>query len=379
MSPPHNDASTKVAFLIRSLNYGGAERQLVTLAVGLHRKGRQVVVLVFYSGGPLEAELREQGVPVRLIGKEGRWDVARFLRRLLRAIQDERPDILHSYLDVPNVLAALLRPTLPGVKIVWGVRASNMDLSRYDRFSRVMFHLTRRLSRIPDLIITNSRAGAEYHRARGFPRERVVVVPNGIDTDRFRPDAAARASVRAGWGVGERDLLVGVVGRLDPMKDHPTLLRAASLLCGEVPEARFVVLGDGPPEYRRALQQLTRELGIEDKVGWYPARASISQVYSALDLLCSASRFGEGFPNVVGEAMASGTPCVVTDVGDSAWVVGPTGLVASPGDARRLAASLREGARRYAGGWPNPDVRARIVNSFSVPRLVDRTEEVLWK
>lgn len=366
-----------VAFLLRSLNFGGAERQLVTLAVGLHRRGRRVAVLVFYEGGPLEAELRRAGVPVRVIGKTGRWDVGGFARRLLGAIRAEAPAVLHSYLDVPNVVAASLKPLLPGVRVVWGVRASNMDLRRYDRFSRGTFALLRSLSRVPELIIANSRAGAEYHSARGFPAERTVVIPNGIDTRRFRPDAEARARLRAAWGVEPGEAMVGIVGRLDPMKDHPTFLEAAARLARERPAVRFVCVGDGPAEYRASLERRARELGIAGRVVWARAGVDVEGVYSALDVLCSASSYGEGFPNVVGEAMACGTPCAVTDVGDSALVVGAEGRVVPPGDPVALAHAL--GALLAERRWPRAAAREWIRGRFSVERLIESTESTLWQ
>jgi len=366
-----------VAFLLRSLNFGGAERQLVTLVVGLHRRRRRVVVLVFYPGGPLEAELRSAGVPVRIIGKSGRWDVGGFTRRLLAAVRAESPAVLHAYLDVPNVVAALLKPVLPGrVRVVWGVRASNMDLRRYDRFSRATFALLRSLARVPHLIIANSRAGAEYHSARGFPAERLIVIPNGIDTARFRPNPEARERLRAEWRVTDGEVVVGVVGRLDPMKDHPTFLEAAARVAAERPEARFVCVGDGPAPYRAELQRRARALGIGERLVWAPARSSVADVYSALDVHCSASSYGEGFPNVVGEAMACGTPCVVTDVGDSALVVGDQGRVVPPGNPPALALAIV--ASLAEGGWPRVEARARICGCFSVERLIEATEEVLW-
>ena len=161
-------ASTlRIAFLIRSLGYGGAERQLVVLASALRARGHTVSVLTFYPGGELEPELRNAGVRVRSLEKRGRWDIATFLASLRRALREESPDVLHSYLVVPNIVAATIRPLFPGARVVWGERASNMDLSHYDWVSRFSSGLARRLCRVPDLLIVNSRAGFEYAVAGG--------------------------------------------------------------------------------------------------------------------------------------------------------------------------------------------------------------------
>lgn len=371
-------AGGRVAFLARSLGFGGAERQLVTLARGLHRRGRDVVVVVFYGGGELEAELRDAGVRLRVIGKRGRWDVGGFLARAVRVLREERPAVVHPYLDIPNVLAALLRPFLPPHRLVWGVRASDLELDRYDWLVRAGAAALRRLARVPDLVIVNSRVGLDHHRAAGFSTGRMRVVPNGIDTERFRPDAERRRRLRSEWRVGEDELLVGLVGRLDPMKDHPTFLRAAAELAALEPRLRFVCVGDGPAEYGSMLRSLARELGLGLRIAWHPARPDAEAIYPALDVLCSSSAFGEGFSNVIAEAMACGVPVVATEVGDARTIVGDTGLVVPPADPPALAAALRRLLADARLEERRSAARQRVVDHFSVEKLLDRTEEVLW-
>src|SRR5687768_6648178 len=140
-----------IGFLVRSLGYGGAERQLVTLAAAFHARGHRVLVMAFYPNGPLEADLRAAGVRVRSLDKRGRWDVTAFLTRLHAVIREERLEVLHGYLGVPNIVASVMRPALPRIKVVWGERASKMDLSHYDWLSRASSRLARTLSRFPDL------------------------------------------------------------------------------------------------------------------------------------------------------------------------------------------------------------------------------------
>lgn len=368
----------KITFLIRSLDYGGAERQLIALAKGLHAKGHTVLVSVFYPKGPLEKDLREAGVPVRILNKQGRWDVFGFLSRLIKLLKQEQPDVLHGYLGVPNIITVLLKPVFSQVRMVWGVRSSNMDLNRYDWLLRLAYRIECMLSRFADLIIVNSRAGLEYAATHGFPRQKMVVIPNGIDMKRFFPDPGERRRVRAEWGVREDETLIGLVGRLDPMKDHPNFLKAAALLARERDNVRFVCVGDGPAGYRQKLQEYSRELGLADRLIWAGAREDMPAVYNALDI-ASSSSFGEGFPNVVGEAMACGVPCAVTDVGDSAWIVGDAGMVVQPGDPEALAGACRDiisfpaTVRRALSS----SAKQRIEELFDSRQLVTRTERML--
>ncbi|MEO7155994.1 MAG: glycosyltransferase [Vicinamibacterales bacterium] len=366
-----------VLFLARSLGVGGAERQLVVLAKGLHARGHRVIVACFYGGGALEADLAQSGVAVVDLEKRGRWETMRFLARLVLLVRRERPNVMHGYLPVPNMLVSVLRPLARGARIVWGVRASDMDFSRYDLLERLSFRVGVPLARLAHLIIANSWAGAEYHVARGYPRSIVHVVPNGIDTSRFRPDPAARSSLRAEWLIADVEPLVGIVARLDPMKGHEVFLRAIALARRDIPNVRAVCIGDGAELHRSSLRRLATELGLDDVLRWTGAVQDTARVYNALDVLCSASVFGEGFSNAVGEALACGTPCVVTDVGDSARLVGALGRVVPAGDASALAEAIvltvREGTARQRDAR-----RQLIVDEYGVERLVDRSEALLF-
>ncbi len=365
----------KVLLINRSLAYGGIERQLTVLAAGLRQRGHDVSVVVFYPGGALEADLLRSGVSVVSLDKRGRWDVVPFLFRMLRSARSDRPDVLYSFLPVPNIIVAALLPVLRPSRVVWGVGAADVDLSLYDWLTRLSYGLEARLSRLADLIISKSVAGRDHAVAQGFPAERMVVIPNGIDIERFRPDAEARRRLRGEWGVAEQETLIGLVARLDPIKDHPTFLRAAAALFERSPGARFACVGDGPAGYRRALGEVAAELGIGERVVWVAARDDVSAVYNALDIATCAS-LSEGFPNTVGEAMACGTPCVVTDVGDSAWVVGDTGVVVPPGKPQALAQGWRAMLERLEREGPSVGAaaRARIAENFRAEDLARRTE-----
>ena len=367
----------KILFVIRSLGIGGAEGQLLNLAKGLRRRGHEPTVASLYSGGggALETDFRSAGLRVRSLGKVSRWGVARPVLNLVGLVRRDPPDVLHGYLTAGNLLALAARPFVRRAILVWGMRASDVDVPSYGSFVRATTFLERRLASRADRIIVNSAAGRRHALALGYPDSVLRVVQNGIDTDRFRPDQESRLRIRRRWGVKEEDRVVGVIGRIDPMKGHSVFLKAAALLSTPDSRFRFVCVGDGPSRETTRLRQLTAELSLEDRVRWYPAERAIEVIYNGLDLLCSTSVWGEGFPNVVAEAMACGIPCVVTDVGDSARTVSGIGSVVEPGDPQVLAAAIAAAFRAEAR--PPKIFRTRIVDTFGIERLAESTEQVL--
>ena len=375
---PAPAAPPRVVILLRSLEIGGAERQAVLLAKALHQAGWPVSVVTSYDKGELAEELRAAGVDLHLAGKKGRWDMLGFLARLTKLLRDLKPDIIHSYLDVSNLTGVLLRPFLPKVKLVWGVRASFMDLSRYGLFPRLVHEAARLASRRADLIIINSMAGRKLYAGLGYPAQRMRVIPNGVDTQRFYPQPGAGDGLRREWGVAPDEPLAGLVGRIDPMKDHGLFLEAGALALAQRPGLRLVCVGGGDPALLEGLKARARELSLEERLIWAGPRTDMHEVYNALNLLVSSSR-GEGFSNVIAEAMACGTPCAATRVGDSAYLLDHPQYMAPPGDAPALArAMLRalslEAAQAQELGRA---LRSRILEHFSLERLLERTQELL--
>ncbi len=170
--------------------------------------------------------------------------------------------------------------------------------------------------------------------------------------------------------------IVGNISRFDPIKNHKMFLKAASTVAAERPDVRFVCVGHGKESYLQELKQLSRTLGLENKVHWIQAHSDVRAIYNAIDVFCSSS-LTEGFPNVIGEAMACGRHCVVTNVGDSALVVGDTGIVVPPDNAQALSAGLLD--RLKAPETLNLRARQRILENFTVAHLGDKSEYVLYQ
>jgi glycosyltransferase involved in cell wall biosynthesis len=323
------------------------------------RGGFEVSVVHFYPG-TFEHSLREAGVKTLCVGKRHRWDLAGFFIRLVKTMRELKPDLIHGYLHESNLMALFLKPLCGFPKIVWGIRDSQTDAATWGILGKLSFRLNCLFSGWADQIIANSRAGRTYYIYCGYPTDRFDVVPNGIDTTRFQP------SSRAG-----HCSTFAMIGRLHPMKDHTTCLRALAA----VPEAKLVILGAGDAVYAAEMRSLTQSLGISERVEWQPARDDLASLYSTFDALVSTSAYGEGFSNVIGEAMACGLPVIASDVGDSAWLVNDTDWIFKPGDHAALADKMRAFIsltpdERNALGQAN---RQRIEQNFTISTMVERT------
>lgn len=370
----------KIIFLIRSLHCGGAERQLVLLAKGLREKSVDVKVFTFYSGGVFEGELQEAGIFVRDFQKKGRWDIFSFVVRLMRELWLEKPDVLHGYLPEPNLVTLLFKWIRPKTRVVWGIRATDTNFRHYHWLSSFSFNLSRFCSIFADLIIVNSKKGRAFLIAQGYSSRRMSVIQNGVDVDRFRPDRLLRSLTRAEWGVGDDEILVGLVARFDLVKDHETFLTSASLLKKSCKRLRFVCAGKGEGAYFHRMVRLVGDLGLEDSIIWAGERQDMPAVYNAIDVSCLVSSSGEGFPNAIAESMACGVPCVVTDVGDAVEIVGDVGVIVRIKDPSSLASGVESILRRLEteGDVLKEDIRNSIVRRFSKGLLVERSIKILF-
>jgi glycosyltransferase involved in cell wall biosynthesis len=369
----------RITFLVHSLEVGGAEVQLTVLACGLDRNEFEPTIVSFRDEGALLRELREAGVNVVTLGLRGRHDALGFFFRLIRAVRASRPDVVYSYLDFPNAVAAAIKPLMRRSRLIWGIRTSDMKLEGRPLSWRIFFGLERLLARTTDLIICNSWAGRSHLQQQKFGSDAITVVANGIDTERFRPNPASRKRWRAEFDFSEDDIVIGLVARLDPVKDHETFLQAAAALARELPTARFICIGGGPDKYAGDLRRIGKTLGLCNRLIWAGERDDVSDVLNALDIATLCSAYGEGFPNAVGEGMAMALPFVTTDVGDAARVVGDTGKVvpiASPNAltaAWRHLAELAPEARAKAGAA----ARTRIVTCFPRKTMIEKTSDLL--
>ncbi len=368
--------------VITGLGQGGAESVLFRLAAWPDQRVRHSVISLT-DEGVYGTRLRAAGVPVHALGMpRGRVTLAGMLalRALLRR---ERPDAVQTWMYHADLIGGVAA-RLAGIRAVaWGIRNSGEHLDRSSRSARLVLKLCARLSaRLPAAIVCAAQDAATRHRQHGYDGARMVVIPNGYDLSRYAPDAQARERVRALWGVAPDTPLVGCVARWDPLKDHANLLAA---LGGLVREGRdrglqCALVGRGMSPGNEGLAALIDAEGLRGRVLLAGPSDDVPAVMNALDLHVLSS-CAEGFPNVVAEAMACGTPCVATDVGDAAYIIGDTGRVAPAQQPAALAAAIAAALAEIAAHGREAvgaAGRQRVLAEFDLRRMVESYEAV-WR
>lgn len=347
---------------------GGAEQQAMLLAKGLRQRGwRVTMVALSGTGGYAAADLRDAGVGfVSLRMRKGLADPRGWIA-FHRWLKEEQPDVLHAHLPHATWMARWSR-----VAAYVPVVIDTLHSSHTGRMGR---HAGYWLSRwLPDCVTAVSEAAASAHRSAGMVRtDRLNVLANGIDMHAWQPDAGMRDAMRAQLGLGDAFLWLAV-GRLEAVKDYPTLLQA---LARTTKNTQLVVLGDGPK--RQELIAMAARMGLEQKVCFVGFAPGVSQWMQAADGFVLSSRY-EGLPMVVLEAGASGLPSVATDVPGTreAIVDGETGFLARAGDAQSLSNSMERmmGMTREARHAMGMRARQHVEAEFSLKTVLDRWERL---
>jgi glycosyltransferase involved in cell wall biosynthesis len=307
---------------------------------GLGPDGTRHHVVVLTPGGPFADDLVRRGVPLVDLGMRPGRDAIRGYVRLVRLLRRLRPTMVLSWLYHADLLASLAAPLAGSPRVVWHVQGTLESLTGIPWHTRVVMRLLALLSSRPEAVAVNSEAGRRDHERLGYRPRRWVMLPNGFDTDEWRPDATDRDAVRAELGLSASAPVVVHVGRVHPAKDHATLLDAFARVHARLPEARLVCIGGGTQDLAGATAVVPGRPAAADAVVLALGdRDDVARLLRAADVAALSSRT-EGLPNVIGEAMATALSCAVTDVGDCARLVGPTGRVVPPGDPEALADAL---------------------------------------
>lgn len=357
--------------LITGLGVGGAETMLAKLLGATTNSRFASSVVSMIKPGPLAQTIQNSGVPVHSLGLTRGIPTPGALPALLKLIRDFRPDVLQAWMYHADILGVLAARAARVPALVWNIRCSNLDFRRKGLSLRSVFAAHGLLSRFTSATIVNSAAGMSFHQAHGHHPPRWEQIPNGFDLARFRADEGTRTQGRAELGLSADDIAIGMVARFEPVKDHTTFLAAAKLLGAHEPRAVFVLAGKGLTKDNGAIVKQIQDAGLGLRVRLLGERGDISRLLPCLDIatLCSHT---EGFPNVVGEAMSCELPCVATDVGDSALIIGDCGRLVPPRDPHAVAQiwmdliALGEAGRRHLGAA----ARARIEERYSLPRIV---------
>ncbi|MEA2329577.1 MAG: hypothetical protein QOE68_4536 [Thermoanaerobaculia bacterium] len=331
----------RVSHVITGLGVGGAEMMLVKLLSALDPEQFRSHVISLSSDLALSPAVREMGIPIDVL------NVAPFAAsvlpavvRMRRLLRDAKPDLVQTWLYHADLAGGLAAKWL-GLPVIWNVQTSTVDPKGISRRTVRVVNLCARTSGfIPDKIVSCSQAAVGIHTSLGY-RDKFRVIPNGTDLGIFRPDDEVRCAVRTELNVGDAMPVIGMIARFHAQKDHPNFLAAAADLARTHPRVRFALCGLGLQPDNEELMTIVREHGLQDHVLLMGLRRDIPRVLNAFDIHTLSSSFGEGFPNVLGEAMATGVPCVVTDIGDSAMIVGDTGVAVPARDPAALANGWR--------------------------------------
>lgn len=370
----------RVLHIITGLSDGGAEGVLFRL-IKHDASGSVHHVVALASDGKYGPQLRQLGVAVTILGMpRGRLSISG-LMGLWRILRTWRADVVQTWMYHADLIGGAAA-RLAAVPVVWGIRNTTLEAGHSKRSTIWVARLCAWLSRwVPALIVCCAQAAQSVHAALGYDVRRMVVIPNGYDLSSFAPDPLARARLREDWAVSNDVPFFGMVARFDPYKDHGNLIAALAHLKARGLDFKVVLIGTGIDENNTLLVQQIAAACLTERVRLLGPCNDVPAIMNALDIHVLSSA-AEAFPNVLAEAMACGTPCVATDVGDSARIVGDTGWLVPPRNSLALADALAEAitALQDAPNWHQrmQCARQRIVQEFDIRRMVERYQQT-WQ
>lgn len=371
-----------VEHITTSLDMGGAQTMLAKLIeiCALNPMAAQPWIVTLRPPGVLAGRLAATGCDIYSLGARTAFAGPSALLRLARVTGRKRPDLLQGWMYHGNLAASIagLMAAHP-VPVIWNVRHSLADPASEKRSTRALLKLSAMLSHRTAAIIYNSKTAAREHEAIGFAPKRAVHIPNGFNCSVFSPDRGRRAYLQRLFGIKPGTLVVAMVARSHPMKDHLNLISAVARARGEGHDLHLLLVGTDLDEPGNTAATAARMALPADRLTISGERLDVAEWLPGVDMVALSSAWGEGFPNILGEAMACGVPCVTTDVGDSAWVVGDAGMAVPPGNTAALATAIADLAAmpsetRHAVGSRG---RARVTEHFEIDKIV-KTYRELW-
>lgn len=368
----------KILHIITGLGTGGAERALWQLLQGGLSQQFQSCVVSLGDAGTIGPLIRETGVPVFTLDMREGASMFQSVVKLRKIVRQFCPDIVQGWMYHGN-LAASIAPLLASQSIptIWNVRQSLYDLNHEKTGTRIVIKSNRFLSGRPNSIIYNSSISRNQHELFGFASKRGQVIPNGFDLDKLCPNREAGLAVRHDLGIPADATVIGHIARFHPMKDHRRFVRTAVRITKAHSDVHILLGGLNVTPANQTLYSLIPER-LRARFRWLGERNDVINLMRSMDLFCLSSAWGEAFPNVLGEAMAAGVPCVTTEVGDSAQIVADTGVVVPPNNDDALFNGLME----MLNHLPNiqrtlgESARMRIKKNYSLDAVVNQYIEL---
>jgi glycosyltransferase involved in cell wall biosynthesis len=367
----------KITHIITGLAADGAETTLYHLLAALDRQEYQNEVISLTDRGATAARIEGLGVPVRALAMMRSVPNPLAIRRIAKILRRSRPHIVHTWMYHSNLLGGLAAQAAGRIPVIWGIHHSKIDSRDTKRFTVWTVRACAWFSKqLPVRIICCANSSESAHIQLGFDPQKMEVIYNGIDSELFRPEPEARLTLRSRLGVPPDALLIGMAGRLHRHKDHKNFFAAARLLHRQFPEVHFVLCGEDMVAENPRLAAEVAD-GLQGYCHLMGLQREMPAFYSGLDIAANSS-LSEAFPLAVGEAMACGIPCVVTEVGDSPAIVGDTGRIVPPQQPAAMASAWREliDAGPEARQTLSKAARERVVTHFSVTQFAQRYQSV---
>jgi glycosyltransferase involved in cell wall biosynthesis len=375
-----SNSRLRVCHVIGGTGVGGAQTMLQKLVERVDSTEFETRVISLSGCGTVGEEMQASGVRVDALHafRDGPPRPWRFVT-LLRKLRAYRPHVIQTWMYYSDIVGGLAAE-LVGAPVVWNIRHSTLEPRTDSLRVRLAARCAGALSRdLPHKVLLNSKTAWAAHTLTGYTAERMEVLPNGFDLTKFKPSDEARRRVRAELKLDETKKLVGIVGRYHPHKDLRTFVVAAAHVARCNDDAHFVLCGKGLEWQNAELAEIIRRSNVADRFHPLGQRRDVPALQASFDVAVSSS-VSEGFANAIGEAMACGVPCVVTDVGDSARIVGGTGRVVAPNRPIDMAKAIlellemRQPERKAMG----VAARQRIDDHFEIGAIVNRYCQV-WR
>ena len=364
--------------VITGLSVGGAEMMLLKLISNLDRQVFNPIVVSLVNKGQIGEKLEKLGIEVYSLNLKSLLDGPKAIVSFLKILNQLKPDLIQGWMYHGNLFALTSYLYSIKVPILWNIRGSHYCLKKEKKLTAFVIWLGAKLSFAPIKIINNSKHSAEKHvEILGFNNNKTIIIPNGFDTELFKPSEYYRNIFRKEMNFTDEDIVVGLIGRYNPVKGHDLFIKAAHQLTKQkcFKNIKFILIGHKVDYSNEFLAQTIRNYGLEKSFYLLGQRDNLHTIIPSLDIVVSSS-YSEGFSNVIGEAMSCGVPCVVTDVGDSKWIVGDTGIVVPPNNVEALVDGIE-----YMLNLPKTErekmgmaARKRIIDNFSIDLIVKKYE-----